>query len=141
MPVPTAMSFTRTVPAAVPSDFQSSIQAPVPVVPSLPAKNTVPFTSVIHGCAARPIPFATGFMSLIITVPALVPSDVQSSCPLAVEFLAEKNNFPLLRISPVPDEPVAHGKISFTITVPPLFPSDFQSSPFAAVPLAESAKK
>jgi hypothetical protein len=140
--VPLRISLTITVPAFVPSDFQSSIPDHVPVVPLLAAKNTVPLTSVIHGCVAtRPPAFKVLLISLTITVPELVPSDVQSSCPIAVELLAEKNSRPLLRINPVPEDPVVPGNMSLTIVVPPEDPSVLQSSPFAAVPLAESAKK
>src|SRR5262245_16061860 len=56
------MSLTRTVPAAVPSVFHSSM----PLVPSLPAKNaTVPLTTTGEVVAERPLPFvAIVLMSL-----------------------------------------------------------------------------
>lgn len=141
LPDPARISFTRRVPAAVPSDFQSSAPTPVPVVPSFATKNIVPFTSVIHGCV-----FDTPFVDhdhifFTRTVPAVVPSDFQSSCPF-VPSLAEKNNVQLLfTTSPVPLDPVDQGLMSFINVVPQLVPSDFQSSPFAVVPLPDNAKK
>ena len=63
------MSFTMTVPAAVPSLFQSSM----PWMPSSAAKYAVPPTSVSDQRYDGPGP-----MSFTITVPAAVPSLLQA---------------------------------------------------------------
>ena len=71
-PGPGLMSLTITVPAAVPSDFQSSSLC----VPSFALKYSSPLTLVRPEGFELPEP---GLMSLTITVPAAVPSDFQSS--------------------------------------------------------------
>ena len=65
---------TSFVPAAVPSDLQSSL----PWVPSLAAKKSVPATFVSQPGVELALP---GLMSLTSFVPAAVPSDFQSSLP------------------------------------------------------------
>src|SRR5439155_3962 len=69
------MSLTSTVPAAVPSLFQSS----GPFVLKA-RKKSVPFTFVSPSGPEPPLP---GLMSLTSTVPAAVPSLFQSSVPFA----------------------------------------------------------
>ena len=67
------MSLTRTVPEEVPSDFHSSL----PWLPSLAAKNSVPFDVRQVG---RELELAEpGLMSVTRTVPEEVPSDFHSS--------------------------------------------------------------
>ena len=80
------MSFTRTVPAVVPSDFQSS----VPPAKSVATKYNVPF-AFVRLLGIEPTPPA--LMSLTITVPVAVPSDFHNSIPLET-FVAVKNNVP-----------------------------------------------
>jgi hypothetical protein len=69
------MSFTRTVPAGVPSVFHNSY-------PRLfsAAKNTTPSTSVNQQGSLE---FGPGAMSFRDTVPAAVPSVFQTSYPIA----------------------------------------------------------
>ena len=69
------MSAMRVVPAAVPSDRQSS----VPPMPSSALKNSVGPTAVSSLGAAPATPV---LMSAIGTVPAAVPSEIQSSGPV-----------------------------------------------------------
>ena len=68
------MSLTRFVPAAVPSDFQSSS----PCVPSSAIRKRVPATFASPLGLELALP---GLMSLTSFVPAAVPSDLQSSAP------------------------------------------------------------
>ena len=77
------MSFTNTVPAIEPSDFQSS--DPLPMPPSA-KKYSVPLIAAIACGAESAIP---GLMSTAITVPATVPSDFHNSMPLVASH-AEK---------------------------------------------------
>lgn len=73
-PDPGVISRTRTVPAVVPSLFQSS----TPFTPSFAAKYNIPFTAV-SPCGVEKTP--KGLMSLTSTVPAVVPLLFQSSAP------------------------------------------------------------
>ena len=68
------MSLTRTVPAAVPSLFHSS----VPLAPSSAVKKSVPSDVRQVRGLELPVP---GLMSLTRTVPAAVPSLFHSSSP------------------------------------------------------------
>ena len=79
--------FTNTVPAAVPSLFQSSR----PLVPSLAAKNSVPLTLVRELGEELLLPLTISFTN---TVPSAVPSLFQSSRPF-VPSSAVKNSVPL----------------------------------------------
>src|SRR5438552_11256334 len=88
------MSFTRTVPAAVPSLFQSPVGSSV-------AKKSVPFTFV-RLCGFEPL--LPGLMSFTSTVPAAVPSLFQSSSPsVGAPFAgseAWKKSVPFTSVSP-----------------------------------------
>jgi hypothetical protein len=75
-----------TVPAVVPSVFQSS----TPDVPSLATKKMKPFAALKLAGLEPPEP---GLMSLTITVPAGVPSLFQISTPWT-PFEARKNTEP-----------------------------------------------
>src|SRR5206468_2755014 len=114
------MSVTSTVPAAVPSLFQSS----GPFVLKA-RKKSVPFTFVSPSGPEPPLP---GLMSLTSTVPAAVPSLFQSSVPFAGSK-PRKKSVPFTFVSPNGREsapPV--GSKAFTSTVPSAVPSLFQSS-------------
>ena len=78
------MSLTSTVPASVPSLFQSSD----PFVASLAVKNSVPFTFVRY--VGDTNSSAAGQMSLTSTVPARVPSLFQSSYPCVASVACEE---------------------------------------------------
>jgi hypothetical protein len=114
------MSLTRTVPAAVPSDFHNSR----PVVPSVAAKNRMPFATHMPPRVQIPAP---ELMSLTSTVPASVPSDFQSSSPLTPSAKA-KYAVPLKSTRPKKVGEAGPGMMSLTSTVPASVPSDFQSS-------------
>src|SRR5262245_62276079 len=98
------MSFTSTVPDAVPSDFQSS----TPLVPLLALKNSLPLMLV------KEVGFdwvAPGLMSLTSLVPPAVPLDFHSSRPL-VPLSALKNSLPLTLVRDPKDELAAPRTIS-----------------------------
>src|SRR6266705_575035 len=80
LPAPVLMSFTRTVPASVPSLFQSS----APELPSLARKYSAPLKTV----NPRGVEPAPGLMFFTHTVPASVPLVFQSSTPEAPSLAA-----------------------------------------------------
>ncbi len=112
--LPGRMSLTNTVPAAVPSLFQSSL----PLMPSLAEKNSVPFTLVRNAGIESPAP---AMMSFTNTVPAAVPSLFQSSKPLPPPSLAEKNSVPFTLAGALAELALTPcrlpGPMSFTNTV------------------------
>ena len=81
------MSLTKTVPAPVPSLFQSSL----PLVPSFATKNNVPPKLIGLSGSADDVPERISFTN---TVPPEVPSLFQSSLPLlpAIAAKGEQNN-------------------------------------------------
>src|SRR6266545_2281941 len=103
------MSFTKTVPASVPSLFHSSN----PWVPSSAPKDKVPPTSKIS-IAALLAPAAPGLMSFTRTVPALVPSLRHSSSPCAPSSAKKYKLSPTLAIGPMSESAVP-GLMSFTV--------------------------
>jgi hypothetical protein len=110
------MSFTRSVPAEVPSLLQSS----VPLVPSFAEKNKVPFTSVSE--AGDP-PTPKGWISFTCSVPSGVPSLFQSALATlkkSVSFTAAGNTGSA--------EGGPRRKKPIRATVPSGVPSLFQSS-------------
>jgi len=127
-----AMSCTITVPAAVPSLFQSSS----PLMPSLAVKHNTPFMTVkLAEEKFIELPNPTK-MSLTISVPAAEPSDFHNSYPFMLLF-AIKYSTPFKLASWLGKGKLlaAPAFISFTISVPAEVPSLFQSStPF--VPLS-----
>src|SRR6266487_3694105 len=112
------MFFTRTVPAVVPSVFQSSI----PLTPSSAAKKSVAPTAVRYFGEEL-----YGEISLTFTVPAEVPSLFHSSTSPP----STKNSVPFTLVS-LSGHPQVPGHRSLTITVPVAVPSLFHSSPPAA---------
>ena len=119
-PVPGMMSFTKAVPAGVPSLFQSSR----PFTSSSATKNSVPFTSISSMSVEAAL---LALVSLTSTVPPTVPSLFQSSGPFTGSRTLKKSvPFTLVRSSGV--EELMPGTISLTNTVPAAVPSLFQSS-------------
>src|SRR5436190_2037797 len=114
------MSLTSTVPASVPSLFQSS----VPVPESEAVKKSVPPTAVR---AAGDDELFPDTMSLTSTVPSGVPSLRQSSLPVPA-WRAENIRVPLTLARLPGEEEPAPGSMSLTSTVPWVVPSLFQSS-------------
>ncbi len=82
-----AMSRTRTVPAAVPSVFQSA----GPCTPSSARKKRAPPTTVSSLGSEEQMP---GQMSRTMTVPASVPSERQSSVPWTPSEVVKKPALP-----------------------------------------------
>ncbi len=95
------------MPAAVPSDFHSS----VPLVPSLAEKNRVPPTFVSPPGSELPAP---GLMFRTCMVPPAVPLDFHNSVPW-VPLLAEKKRVPAMSVSPTGFELLAAPGLMFRI--------------------------
>src|SRR5262245_11605068 len=115
------MSFTRVVPAVVPSLFHNSEPAAVTAV-----KNNVPFTFVrLLGLELLGVePLLPVKISLTRTVPAAVPSLFHNSWPV-VPSLAEKNRVPLTFVM------YLRSVKPLTKVVPVSVPSLFQSPTLA----------
>ena len=124
------MSLTRTVPAVVPSDFQSS----VPWVPSLAAKNSVPPTFVRFPGFELPLPGSDvldhdGAGGRAVRLPQL-------SAVGAVVGREEQRSAHVREIDSTGGRRACQAArlMSLTRTVPAAVPSDFHSS----VPLVPS---
>src|SRR5262249_9386064 len=106
---PGQISATMTVPAGVPSLFQSS----TPATPSV-AANTMPPANAVMPVIEEPV-LAVGLMSLTSTVPVAVPSVFHSSAPfvpsLAVKYATEPTTTGVLGEE---DAFAISGQMSFT---------------------------
>jgi hypothetical protein len=110
-----------TVPALVPSLFQSSELASSS---KFAVKKTVPFALVSEPGDEEADPAVMSFTS---TVPASVPSLLQSSLPFTGSVAAKKSvPFTFVRFDG--NDGLAPGTMSFTRTVPASVPSLLQSS-------------
>ena len=99
-PGPGLMSFTITVPAAVPSLFQSSN----PLVPSLAKKKSVPRTLVRSEMYAGP----DGLMRFTKCVPSVVPVLLQRA---PVERSGEKKRIPRKMVAAEKLDPVVQTQV------------------------------
>ena len=106
------MSATRVVPAAVPSETQTS----APCAPSLARNTTFEPSAARLVTPASEIP---GLMSLTMCVPAAVPSETHSSAPFTLFEAVKKSWFP----ATTPSESVHFGR-GMTETVPAVVPSE-----------------
>ena len=113
------MFFTITVPAAVPSDFQSSWP-----LPSSAENSSVPFRLARADGFAHAVPAAISFTR---TVPAPVPLLFQSSVPPS-SVSAEKYNTPLTLVIPEICDPPTPVRMSLTRVAPVPVAEHFQSS-------------
>ena len=111
---------TGFVPAAVPSDIQTSWSCGE----SAAVKKSEPAKSV--SCPTPP-PSLPGRMSLTSLVPAVVPSVLQSSLP-CVPSLAAKKIVPAASVKSRGNEFGTPGRTSLTSLVPAAVPFDLQGS-------------